>query len=1291
MVRMKLFLSGFACLVAGLGFASNLIVNGDFSSGAKGWLYGGSFGGGEGRVRLGTNGNGNAFLRLEKSFGPGGTQIFSSVMPLAGARRYRLAFSYRTTGGLLFVRALRREDATWGALKGATGEQVTRLFELRPAKAAEPGWQTFVCTNDVPKVVQQADAALQLQLQVYPRPAGVGFFEVDDVVMEPLDAPSVASPPKVSLAVRPTPLETGYRPVEKAFDWTWEIRNGLFYRNGRPAFFCGWGARPGGGMGGAAGLWLARLQGIRFIGTFLEFNQRIERIGGSRYELVARSRPGWISWQREAARFGMLTEPHPLVAYDAHSPLGQFCQAHPEWRDLYFDLGHYLSYDSGTPLAAEILGESFRHYFGHTFPNSGTDYCELAREPGVENCNARMRTGFRAFAQRKYGGDLACANRVWKTDFASWDAVRPLHLDTDAVASSANALALRRHVRDRYPEHYYDCLRFLQRDTALRTRNEMAAVRKAVPGVPVTVDVRGHHSYWDGYMAYDPEAIASLADILHVHCGFFAYEYNHTPVHVPTLCDATAYPLFAYNYFVRNTTKPVVQSEDIISRAGLPGSDGEAMAENDFAQLHRRPWRFRLEAPGEDGVAAAWFAPGFDDRDWGEVTVPGAWDEQPAYAGRRGIGWYRAKFRLDGRLKADYLDGGRRFLIYGKGVAQRGTLWLNGTRVGAVEGWDSTYSFDVGALLNYGGENEIVWRVDGGGYQNGLRFRCHVLCSDMLNKSRPFAEKDYALMYWTYLMRGSSGVLNWNWHDDRLLSYLPDVIAPLETAAGVVLEDLRHRRSKVAYLYGYLSERGLPFKPEGRHYTALTWYNALEFLGTRPDVVSERTFVRDVTPEKYPLLVVPETGLVMDATYQHFKEYLAAGGVAVITTNALRKTFSRFEATDVDTLPGQIVRLPADWPLERLMAALGSLVPEPEVTVESAVRREPALIERMLAGGPDAKVLYLCNWGGLDHPLTVRIPAAYRDWRLTDLRGTFVREADGSLKVTLPSQSPAACLLTRGERPPWMRTEPSPANRQAWRRLAELAEGRDRGRPKALWAVEREYYPYLLDRFDAFGLDNVQPCKPEDWTPELLAQAKVVVLTEGHTSELRAALGRPAFGRMLQDYVQGGGSLYVAAFSAGTINAYGNVLREVAGLFGVTGLWRDVARDEAHAAFGDAWQIASDDVARDSPLTEGVEKVNLFTLSPLVARQGSDVMPVVRIPATAERHAGKLAMAAVAYGKGRVFVSADAMAFQPLRIETADNAALLENVVGWLLRERVTPEMRAAFKANLFVTKEAME
>ncbi len=1287
------FGAGLFCLLALHGAAAtNLVVNGDFSAGLKGWTYGGSFGGGKGCVGLVTNVGGKAFLRLEKSLGPGGTQVFSAQVPLSGAMRYRLSCRTQANNGLLFVRYFRHDGETWTVLEGPTGAPVTKHYDSF-GRDAEAGvrWRDFSVTNTVPQMAKEEDVAIQLQFQTYPKPDGTGFLEVSDVEVEPLDAPVAAIPSAVSLSLRPTPLEEGYRTVEKAFDWKWEIKNGLFYRNGRPYFFCGWGESPGGGMGGAAGLWLARLQGIRFIGTYQYPNQRIRRVGRAKYELVARSRSGWISWQREAARFGLLTEPHPLTEYDRNSTLGKFCREHPEWQELYFDLGHYLSYDSGTPLAADILGESYKHYFGHTFPNCGTDYCELAREPGAENCNVRMREAFRAFARHKYGDDLACANRVWRTDFTSWNDVHPLHLDTDAVAASANALSLRRHVFDRYPEHYYDFLRFMQLDTAARTKNEIAAVRKAVPGVPVTVDVRGHHAYTDGYMAYDPDLIAPLEDIFHVHCGFFPYVYNKTPVHVPTLCDETAYPLFAYNYFIRNTTKPMVQSEDIISRAMLPGSDGEAMANNDFAQLHKRPWRFRIEEKGEDGLASGWFKQGFDDAAWGEVTVPGAWDEQSAYKGRVGIGWYRAKFRLSGRLKADYLDGGRRFLIYRKGVAQRGTVWLNGTKVGSVAGWDKGYEFDVGALLNYGGENEIVWRVVGDKWQNGLRFRCHVLCSDMLNKSRPFGEKDYALMYWTYLMRGSSGVLNWNWHDDRLLSYLPRVIAPLETAAGVALESLRSRRSRIAYLYGFLSERGLPFKAEKRHYTALTWYNALEFLGTRPDVVSERTFVRDVTPESYPLLVVPETALVADKTYRHFKDYLAAGGTAVITTNALRKTFSRFADTDVDSLDGRIVRLPSDLSLSDLMSALRPLVPAPEVEVESSEERERPMIERMLAGDAEAKILYLCNWGGFSHPLTVRIPAAYGNWRLTDLRGSFMRESDGSLKVTVPSQAPVACLLTRGEPEPWMKTGPSPANRAVWRRLTDLLARKDSGRPKALWAVEREYYPYLLDRFDAFGLDNVQPCRPEDWTAEHLAAAKVVVLSEGGTTSLRVALRRPAFKTLLRDYVRNGGSLFVSAFSAGTINAYGDVLRDVAGIFGVNGLWCDVARDRSHAAFGDAWQIASEDVATGSPLTEGVKRVNLFTLSPLVADKGAAVTPVVKIPASAERHAGKLAMAAVEYGKGRVFVSADAMAFQPLRIETADNAALLENVIGWLLRERVTPEMRAAFKAGLFVTKESME
>jgi hypothetical protein len=336
----------------------------------------------------------------------------------------------------------------------------------------------------------------------------------------------------------------------------------------------------------------------------------------------------------------------------------------------------------------------------------------------------------------------------------------------------------------------------------------------------------------------------------------------------------------------------------------------------------------------------------------------------------------------------------------------------------------------------------------------------------------------------------------------------------------------------------------------------MKWYNAVEFLGTRPDIVSERTFVKEVNPRDYPLLVVPETWLVEEATYARFKHYLAEGGRAVITTNALRKTFARYAPTDVDAVTKGVVRLPADLPLAELMAKLKPLLPPPDAdqafSVVSSETRELPLIERLLAGGPEAKVLYLNNWGGFDHPLTVKLPQEYASWRLTPLRGRFDREG-AVLNATVPSQDVAACLLTRQAPEPWMKTAPTAANTAAWKRLKALNAGTDTEKPNVLWAGDRHLYPYLLDRFAAFGFDNVEPSKPEEWTPELLKTAKVIVIAEGATRRLEKALKRKDFAPMLKKWVEEGGSLYVTAFSAGTINAYGSVLRTLAAAFGLHG------------------------------------------------------------------------------------------------------------------------------------------
>jgi hypothetical protein len=1282
---MKILFASFAVLAASASLAGNLAVNGDFSSPFKNGWFGGNFGGGEGGIRIESGKNGNPFAVIEKTRGPGGSQLISQAVSLQDATRFRFSMRYRRNGGLAFLRYRVFDGRHWRVLKGPTGAEVSiTLHDLKVSSGGQ--WLSYERIVEIPRLVQAEKPGLTLQFQAYPEKDGTaGFFEIDDIVIEPLAAVQIQEKPRVSLSVKKSPLVDGYRPVEKIFPWKWEIKNGLFYRNGRPYFFCGWGDATGGGMEGAVGVWLARLQGMRFLGTYFQPGIQVLKNGDADYVAVSRSNPGWISWQRESARFGMLTEPHPLISYNAHSPLGKFTSEHPEWKEIYFDLGHYVSTDTGNPIGREIWTEARRQYFGYTFPMSGTDYCELAREPGIENCNVRMLGVFRRFVRRKYGDDLELVNRIWGTDFKSWEDVRPLHLDRDAIAASSQWLALRRYVQAKHQAHYYDFIRFMQLDTAYRTRKEFEDMRKAVPGLPVTVDMRAHHAYTDGYCAFDPELIAPYEDVCHVHHGYEARTYNRSPWHEPTLADQTAYPFMAYGYMTRNTSKPVVQSEDIVSRALLPGSNAEAMAENDYAKLHKRPWKFRLEVGGEDGLTAKWYEKDFDDSSWGEVKVPGSWDEQNAYKGRTGVGWYRARFRLERLLRNDYLDGSRRFLVHGKGVAQRGTLWVNGKKVGNVEGWDSGYSFDVGALLEYGGENEIVWRVVGDNYRNGLRFACHVLRSDMLNSAKPFAERQYAQMYWTYMMRGISGVLNWNWGGDPLMPYLPHVIAPLETAAAVALEDVRSRRSKVAYLFGYLSDRGLPFPGEGRHHAAMKWYNAVEFSGIRPDVVSERTFVREVTPEKYPLLIVPDARLVEDRTYAHFKKYLSLGGKALITTNSLRKTFARHAPTDIDSLSEGVVRFNADLPLDELMRRLKPHLPEPTAdqafTVESAEKGEIPLIERLLAGGDGAKVLYLNNWGGFDHPLSVTLPGEYASWRLTPLRGRFVRDG-AMLKTSVKSQDVAACLLTRDAPEPWMTVRPAAANQAAWDKILKLNSGADTGKPDVLWAGDRHLYPYLLERFAAYGYDNVAPCPPEEWTPELLAKTDIVVIAEGATRKLQAALRRKDFVPMLKRWVENGGSLYVMAFSAGTINAYGNVLRSVAGAFKLHGAWASVPKGADTSPMGDDWQILSGDLAGGTPLTEGVGKVQLFTLTPMKIGRGGSVIPVVRIPAGADKHAGELAMGAVECGKGRVFVSADAMFCQPMRIELADNAALLENIVGWLARRQVTQKMRDDFRRN---------
>ena len=68
--------------------------------------------------------------------------------------------------------------------------------------------------------------------------------------------------------------------------------------------------------------------------------------------------------------------------------------------------------------------------------------------------------------------------------------------------------------------------------------------------------------------------------------------------------------------------------------------------------------------------------------------------------------WFFKNFRIEPQLKGKYID-----LVF-QGTSFQGEVWLNGQRIGELKGMLNPRAFDVGAVLNYDGENELVVRLE---------------------------------------------------------------------------------------------------------------------------------------------------------------------------------------------------------------------------------------------------------------------------------------------------------------------------------------------------------------------------------------------------------------------------------------------------------------------------------------------------------------------------------------------------------------------------------------------------
>ena len=1106
-----------------------------------------------------------------------------------------------------------------------------------------------------------------------------------------------------------------YGPIPAVATVGMSLAGGMMLKEGCPYFWIGQGDGPGASQQGPAGLWLAWLQGADGVTLNNGMKMSVAANGAGLVTVAPETDIGIQSWRREAVRLGLLTDffhggnssmkvlSHPVVKSNA------------ELAEAICPYGHYLPVDSGNPLGRKINVARRKAVSDYLMDQPDTGYMELCREPGPNPTNRRAYKVFRAFAKRKYG-TLAEADAVWGTRHASWEDVVPPHLDDRLKhARGSSEVALRRmFVRGRYRAFYRDWIAAIQCDVTAWVKGEIEALHSVAPGVAFTIDVRGHtNQRHDSYPMLVPEDIDGAEDLFSLHQGTYSFTYGGRPADAESVVLSTSFPLFNMNYFRVNARGALVNAEDIISIARAPVADAGRMKANCLGQITDCEWDFRTD-PQDEGMRERWFEPGTGVSGWGTVHVPGAWDLQDTGRGYSGVAWYRKRFKVDGGFAQDHDDGSRIFRLRGNGVAQSGTAWLNGVRVGDVNGWSTPYSFDVGGLLKYGGENTLVWRIDGQGKsENGLRFDTYILPDDLVSKEEPFNERQFRRMAFNQLFEGLSGVFVWHWHDDALRTYQPKLHAQLQTVAGQFLPHLRRRqRGRVAYLYSYNNQPGLPMQSEGTYRGFGDLQCALDFVGHKPDIFGERRFREKVTPKRYPFLFVPRLPTVEDETYEHFKRYVRSGGVAVITEGSLAETSSRYAPTDIATFDrgqGRVVVLHEPLELTKLMDSLPELLPAPEVGVEArdaGTAAERPLFERILTGSEDHKVLYLCNWGGIDREVLVSLPGDIAGWNVTDVVGAFRRESDGRLAVRVPSQDVAVAIFDRPGRGRTAVKRPSPHRMAKLRELEALisnavpAESCDVlfmrcYKRRGGFRMGPELLPDWLQAVRKLGL-TYGWSDPAKWTAETLKGRRVVVLTESNSNAFFSRDFTPELKKALVEYVRGGGSLFLATCQNGTTNIDGLLLRNPGCLGSAFGIAKDgkcgFVRGGAHTAFGDPFQHFSPVADKTDGMTDGVGEV-LVNVTCALAFPNIDngspspAFPVVCAPADAAVGSGRPVMAAARFGSGRVFVCGDITAFVPFRIGHAGNAALLLNAFGWLANRPVDAAGREAFARSPFLTE----
>jgi|GEM_PF-1051799 len=1383
---------GLVC-AAGIALAEpgvNLLINPGFEQGteqtAEGW-HSGVWGGAKavhGRTSSEVHGGTHSYY-LEFKSGKGGLQLFpdtSAVLSEADRAANRIVVSgwYRGNANpvTIQVRYFRDEDGKANGILDALGGRLCHTLRLPPSRAWQHVEETFTPPKrtkgmgevgvrpyvflTAPDTIYIDDLAVHLEA-VKVRPASSSgedllgdFSRVDFLPVAPFSAEQKAQwgPPTLP-----------------PFKIT--VKDGILLKDGRPVFFLGI-HEGGGGQFAVSPVWFPRV----FRYDFVEANTAISRTmrvqaENERLTVDWKELPYTGTWLRELYRN------NTFVWYDVgssgHGPnrlLGRWPELVPGLSILADDrYGHFYPADHMHPLGRQLYKEHWKAWFKYA---KGLPFltAEVFNELGYWCTSPLTLQAFREWMKTKYG-EIGTLNGVLGTTFPDWSTVAPPHI-WERFKVDYKYHQYRMQQMQAYPDLWNDWLEFLRHNFVTYLKLMKQDFRE-VADCPFSVDSR--YSRIEDHFSYsmvDPELVSEVTDIQSFHVtGYVMYDYEGKPAEPDCVMNSLIKPGHCHDYMRAAVDDPIMNPENIISTCRVPGLEPDEIVESSLVNLHR-PWKFRTD-PDQVGEKQGWFGKDLDASAWGEIEVPGVWEEKrkdlEAYDG---WAWYRTRFVMPKEYEWTARDGSVRYLLYGQGLDDAGVIYINGKEVHRGAGWKTIYAVNLNPHISFGKENTIAIRINDTTLYGGLRFFVTIIGDTMMARTKELGPDHLAAMIWSNAVHGMSGMDIWDWGDDMVRTYIPRIKADIDSVSDILLPRPRIK-GNVGLFYSWESFDGL-FRAPPESMDLMEYYGALLFNHVPLDMVTNRGFL-DGRGDAYPLIVFPYCHYIRQGTFDKLKAYVAAGGTAVLTYNAFQKDMYRYQtpalaefigaqigaplsgktsvtyegesfpvtkgaytksfgvslgngaaealATYKDGTPAVVLRkhgrgkvafIGAELGFRALYRILGDLMAQAglhaPVDVTSANGGEFPYIESQVVGDSQRFLLYLVNWGGLEHPVRVRFTDAWgvktgsryhvrhvqeRSWEHQNEVFTGAQLRDRGLNLSLDSYAPQTLLFESvAVEPPTPLASVSGKRQAIMARFDRMKQAPDADKPRVVF-LKREgrgvfrgkfNHPLVVQLLEEEGF-GVCELSSQDIAAGELSGARLLVLAEDDSLPYKWIKKQtPTFYEAVRTYLKGGGRLLFCGSASVHYNARNLFLRYAFGKDPRVQAVGGGCSDPAHCSFGDPNQIRVEHFA-EHPLTQHVNSLQ-FTLATTLSTEDDALIPVAFTAEENPSHPSAPVALAGTVGKGKAVLVGDCTWMQPFRVEHADNAQFLVNCLRWLTDRPIERRDRNALVQSLFITEKIM-